>query len=116
MSLANAHHYNQTRYHNYPQIQTKRPNTSPIGTYNDGHTCISLRIIVPFEVKVIFDASLSDFAVNTIQVFDSSGWLISFSDSDQDATLSFVASVRPFGEYSITFGGASDVSGFYNAA
>eukprot|EP01083_Nonionella_stella_P059734 156347_1 len=102
---------------------TKTSNTSPtpdvvscddnaIGTYNGAP--LSLSIIVPFAVEVVFDASLSDFAVNTIQVFDSLGSLVAFSDSDQDAILSFIAPVRPFGEYRITFGGASDVSGFYD--
>eukprot|EP01083_Nonionella_stella_P180989 646969_1 len=102
---------------------TKTSNTSPtpdvvscddnaIGTYNGAP--LSLSIIVPFAVEVVFDASLSDFAVNTIQVFDSFGSLVAFSDSDQDAILSFIAPVRPFGEYRITFGGASDVSGFYD--
>eukprot|EP01083_Nonionella_stella_P180990 646972_1 len=107
---------------NSPVNPTKTPNTSPsdilscddnaIGTYSGAP--ISLRIVVPFQVKVIFDASLSNFAINTMQVFDTFDSLLAFSNSDQDAILSFIASVHPVGEYIFIFGGAPGVSGFYH--
>eukprot|EP01083_Nonionella_stella_P234873 826438_1 len=103
----------------YPTFHPNAPTTLPrvltcddstLGSYSGEP--ISTRVMAPFDVEIIFDASLSDFLVTTIEVFDASDSLL-VSDFD-DGIVSFRAPVRPFGEYRFVFTGNAGISGIYH--